>query len=371
MKNVLIQCLHRPGRSPSQRFRFEQYLDYLSQNGYNFTFSYLLNDKADKEFYSAGNMTGKLRIVVKSAWKRLKELQTTSEYDLVFVQREGFMLGTAFFEKAMGKKVPLIFDFDDSIWLQTISEANRKLAFLKDASKTSKIIEASSLVFAGNEFLANYAQQFNRSVKIVPTTIDTELYQKVSRPLENSICIGWSGSFSTVDHFKTALPALTKIKEKYAGKVKFKIIGDGNYYCEELGTQALPWVASTEVEDLNKFDIGIMPLPDTEWAKGKCGLKGLQYMALGIPTLMSPVGVNTQIIQNGANGFLPGNDQEWVQYLSALIDDIDLRRRIGEAGRETVIQNYSFSTWKSKYLECFNNLVLEKNFNEETRTGLF
>src|SRR2546423_6398794 len=131
MKKVLILCLHRPGRSPSQRFRFEQYLNYLSENGYRFEFSYLLNEQDDKAFYRQGHYIKKLSIVLKSFIKRTKELIHAGTYDLVFVQREAFMLGTAFFEKAISKRVPVIFDFDDSIWLQNVSEANKKLAFLK------------------------------------------------------------------------------------------------------------------------------------------------------------------------------------------------------------------------------------------------
>lgn len=358
MKKVLILCLHRPNRSPSQRFRFEQYLGYLSQNGYSFDFSYLLNADDDKIYYAPGKIAGKMRIVLKSIFKRLGEVMKAKRYDLVFVQREAFMLGTAFFENAIGKKVPMIFDFDDSIWLQTVSEANKKLGFLKDASKTSKIIQQSKLVFAGNEFLAQYARRFNSNVVIVPTTIDTEVYQSQTTGSNDRVCIGWSGSFTTIEHFETAIPALKRIKEKYGDKVYFKIIGDGKYYCKELETQGLPWKADTEIKDLSEIGIGIMPLPDTEWAKGKCGLKGLQYMALGIPTLMSPVGVNGQIIQNGKNGFLPHTEDEWVEYISTLVDNESLRKQIGEAGKKTVDEQYSTKAWKQKYLEYFEQLTL-------------
>lgn len=357
MKKVLILCLHRPNRSPSQRFRFEQYLPYLEQNGYSFTFSYLLDADADKIFYRPGHAFRKARIVLKSIWKRWRETLGASKYDLVFVQREALMLGTAYFERAIGKKAPLIFDFDDSIWLQNVSEANKRLDFLKDAAKTSRIIENASKVFAGNEYLATYARKYNQDVVIVPTTIDTEVYKNTGRnQTAGKVCIGWSGSFSTIQHFSLAIPALKKIKEKYGDKVFFKIIGDGNYYCEELKTSGSPWVAATEIEDLSGIDIGIMPLPDDEWAKGKCGLKGLQYMALNIATLMSPVGVNKDIIQNGVNGYLPSNENEWLDTLSMLVENAELRSKIGQAGRQTVINKYSVDGWKEKYLEYFNQL---------------
>jgi glycosyltransferase involved in cell wall biosynthesis len=367
MKKVLILCLHRPGRSPSQRFRFEQYLSFLEQNGYAFDFSFLIDEKGDKIFYKPGEYFKKMQIVLSSMIKRLTEMVNVGKYDLVFVQREAFMLGTAFFERTMAKKVPMIFDFDDSIWLQNISEANKSLGFLKDASKTLKIIEKAALVFAGNQYLADYAKQFNKKVVIVPTTIDTHYYQpKEKSANKEAVCIGWSGSFSTIEHFALAIPALKRVKEKYKDKVQFKVIGDSSYYCKELDTQGEPWIAATEVENLSQIDIGIMPLPDSEWAKGKCGLKGLQYMALGIPTLMSPVGINSTIIQHGVNGFLPKDEDEWVKYLSLLVEQEHLCQQIGTAGRKTVFDQYSVNAWKQKYLQFFNQLT-EKSAAKEDR----
>jgi glycosyltransferase involved in cell wall biosynthesis len=119
----------------------------------------------------------------------------------------------------------------------------------------------------------------------------------------------------------------------------------------------MKWQSATEVQDVAEIDIGIMPLPDDEWAKGKCGLKGLQYMSLGIPTLMSPVGVNSEIIQNGQNGFLPNNEEDWVTYLSLLIEDGNLRNKIGGAGQRTVQDKYSVEAWKNTYLKYFNQLT--------------
>lgn len=357
MKQVLLQALHRPDRSPSQRYRIEQYLGYLGAHGYHFHYSSLLNAQDDLAYYRPGHYVQKGRIVLRSTAKRLMEIPSARRHDLIFVQRESYMLGTAFFEQAMARRRPLIFDFDDAIWMQLVSEANRNLSFLKDAAKTEKIIRAAALVFAGNEYLADYARRFNREVVVIPTTIDTDSYRRQPVERDGRVCIGWTGSFSTIEHLKTALPALTRVRERFGDRVAFRIIGDASFRSEALGVQGIPWQSATETRDLSYIDIGIMPLPDNEWTKGKCGAKGLQYMAMGIATLMSPVGVNTEIIRPGVNGFLPRDEEEWVHYLSLLVEDAALRSRLGEAGRRTVEEKYSVRAWRDRYLYYFNQLT--------------
>lgn len=361
MKRVLFVAMHRPDRSPSQRFRFEQYLDYLRQNGFDSDYSYLIDAADDMVLYSPGNYLGKLGIFLKSSAKRLGNVLSLGKYDIVFIQREAFMLGTTLFEKLFARSsAKVVFDFDDSIWRNQGEAvgANSNLLFLKNPDKTKDIIAASDLIFAGNEYLADYARRFNKNVVIVPTTIDTTEYQRVPVPPHpGRVCVGWSGSFTTIEHFETALPALRQLKAKYGDRVYFKVIGDGSYRNEELGIVGLPWRKDTEIADLSEIEIGLMPLPDTEWAKGKCGLKGLQYMALEIATLMSPVGVNSTIIQDGVNGFLADQPEEWVAKISTLIDNEALRLELGRAGRQTVVDHYSVLSERDHYLTLFRDLT--------------
>lgn len=358
MPKILFLTIHRPDRNPSQRFRFEQYLDYLEGNNFKYKFSYLLNAKNDKIFYSEGKYLSKLFIILKGFLKRCLEVFSASKYDIIFVQRECFMLGTSFFEKMFARKAPLIFDFDDSIWLQNVSDANKMFGWLKNANKTPKIISYSNLVLAGNPYLARYARKINQNVLAIPTTIDTTIYSKLPQEeFKNQIIIGWSGSITTIKHFNFALNFLKQIKDKYGSKVSFIVVGDGNYINSDLGITGIPWIKEDEIKELSRFDIGIMPLPNDEWANGKCGLKGLQYMSLSIPTIMSPVGVNIEIIQDGVNGFLADSDEEWIDKLSRLIESKELREKLGSAGRQTVVEKYSVEANKQKYLDAFNSLL--------------
>jgi glycosyltransferase involved in cell wall biosynthesis len=358
-KKVLFICLHRPDRSPSQRFRFEQYINHLEKEGFDCKHVFLLSEKGDKTFYSAGKLVQKGLILFNSLWK-LTVHSFFRKYDIVFVQREAFMLGTSFFERKFSKRAKLIFDFDDAIWkTQTgdVKSKNKLLYFLKNPDKTKDIINSASMVFAGNQYLADYAKLFNENIRIIPTTIDTDIYSPVSIEKKQKICIGWSGSFSTIIHFEHILEPLIALKKKYEDNIYFKVIGDGNFENSELKILGIPWIKATEVEELGEIAIGVMPLPDDEWTNGKCALKGLQYMALGIPTIVSPVGVNREVIQEGVNGYFATSQKEWVEKLSLLIDSPSLRKQIGLEGRKVVEKNYSVHANKHLYVEYFNEVL--------------
>lgn len=357
MPKILFVAPHRPDRSPSQRFRFEQYLEYLQSQGFDYDFSYLISAEDDQKLYKKGKYNDKLKILLKSHRIRKGNVQNAHVYDIIFVQREAFMTRSIKYEKAFARsKAKLVFDFDDSIWLQNVSSANKNLNWLKNPHKTSKIIELADLVIAGNKYLKEYADRFNDQTMIIPTTIDTTEYQRIDQD-NDKVCIGWSGSITTIQHFEYALPFLRKVKAKFGGKVTFKVIGDGNYRNEELDIQGIAWNKQDEIKELSSFDIGIMPLPDDEWAKGKCGLKGLQYMALEIPTIMSPVGVNQEIIAHGKNGFLAKEADEWLTIIGDLIKDKALRNKVGKAARKTVVDHYSVESNKEKYLCAFQDLL--------------
>lgn len=359
MPKILFIAAHRPERSPSQRYRFEQYFAFLEQQGYRCELSYLLDADDDSVFYAPGNILRKSLITLNSFRKRIGDIAKAKKADIVFVQREAFMTGSVYFEKQFKKSgSKLVFDFDDSIWLLDTSDANKRWEWLKSETKTAEICQLADLVIAGNDFLADYARKYTANVTVIPTTIDTNLFKRVQPYTEKEkICIGWSGSITTVKHFELAIPFLKKIKDKYGNKVEFRIMGDPRHVCEELNLKAIPWSNEREVEVLSTFDIGIMPLPDDEWVKGKCGLKGLSYMALEVPTILSAVGVNTAIIRDGENGFLAASEEEWIAKLSQLIDSYELRRKLGVEGRKTVLEHYSVESNKMNYLRAFNRLL--------------
>jgi glycosyltransferase involved in cell wall biosynthesis len=359
MKRILFIADHRPDRSPGQRYRFEQYFDVLQRHGFQCTLSYVLNAEDDRIFYRPGNYLRKAFIVAKSFWVRWCDWKKRSDYDIIFIFRNCVLTGSLYFEKKwVGSGKPIVFDFDDAIWKNDTSAANRMFGWLKRPEKINYTLQHSRIILAGNAYLAKYASQFNSNVMVIPTTIDMDQYQvNLSTPKKDQIVIGWTGSITTIKHFVWARPSLLEIKKKYGNKVRFVVIGDEQFIDRELDIQGQKWYAATEAQDLCEVDIGIMPLPDDEWTQGKCGLKGLQYMALGIPPVLSPVGVNKTIIQHGVNGLLACQMEDWTAALSLLIEDGELRRRLGEQARNTVSTYYSKASWENAYVEVFDQLT--------------
>jgi glycosyltransferase involved in cell wall biosynthesis len=360
MPRVLFIASHRLGRSPNQRFRFEQYLGHLERNGFEWELSFIVEESDDRFLYRPGQLWNKLGFISRSFMKRRRDVARMDDFDIVFICREALMTRSTYFESAFAKGRPrVIFDFDDAIWLGNVSDANRRWKWMKDPGKTRRIIGMADMVFAGNEYLANYARRSNDRVHVIPTTIDTDEYKPVQQPggRQRPVCIGWSGSITTIQHFQYAIPALREIKARHGDAISIRVIGDADYRNEDLNVKGMAWRKDTEQEDLAAIDIGIMPLPDDEWARGKCGLKGLQYMGMGIPAIMSPVGVNSSIIQDGVNGYLAGDTRDWVEKISRLVDDAELRARIGAQARTTVERSYSVKAWRDEYLRLFNELL--------------
>ncbi|MBX2958859.1 MAG: glycosyltransferase [Flavobacteriales bacterium] len=354
-KKILIVTHHRKDRSPGQRFRFEQYLDFISANNIQFEWDILLSKEDDLIFYSNRNIS-KIVLIIKLFFKRLKTVRKAKNYDAIFIFRETFVVGGAFFERWIHKRNPnIIFDFDDAIWLKNVSNQNKKFEWLKKPEKTNDIIKISKVIITGNSYLSQYTRKINPKVVVIPTTIDTSYHFVRNNNCKDVVTIGWTGSSTTLPYFEEILPELEKLKLEFGDRINFQVIVDINKYYSSINTQTTPWSIEKEIEDLSKIDIGLMPLPDTEWAKGKCGFKALQYMSLEIPAIVSAVGVNKEIIKDNENGFLIYNN-EWIDKIKILLNNPEIRVNIGRRARKTIEQEYSVESNKLKYLKIFKDI---------------
>ena len=343
--------------SPSQRYRLEQWEPLLRERGVDITYASFEDEELHALIYKHGMIWKKLQLVTRGLGRRLSLVRKVKDYDLVYILREAALLGPPIFERLIAQSgVPMVFDFDDAIFVSYRSPSNGYLSYLKFASKTKTICRIASHVMVGNPYLADYARQVNDHVTVIPTTIDTEKYRVPQRREKTGPpVIGWTGSHSTVQHLDTLRGALKKLAEKES--FRLRVIGTPTYELPPVEVEAMRWRADTELEDLSAIDIGMMPLPDDRWSKGKCGLKALQFMAAGIPTICSPVGVNTDIIQDDENGFLAATEDEWVEKLSRLLRSAELRQRLGHAGRVTVEEKYSAITQTPRVYEIFKSAL--------------
>jgi glycosyltransferase involved in cell wall biosynthesis len=302
-------------------------------------------------------MAKKLQLVAKNLGRRFETVKQARDYDLVYILREAALLGPAVFERMVHKTgVPMVFDFDDAIFVSYRSPSNGYLSYLKFAGKTKTVCRLASHVMVGNPYLAEYARQFNERVTVIPTTIDTKAYHvPPPKTSDGPLIIGWTGSHSTVQHLDTLRGALKKLAARE--NFRLRVIGTPVYELAPIDVEAMRWRARTEVDDLRPIDIGVMPLPEDKWSKGKCGAKALQFMGMGIPTVCSPVGVNTEIIQDDQNGFLAHTEDEWVDKLTRLLRSAELRRRLGHAGRATVEEKYSAVSQAPRVYEIFKSVL--------------
>ena len=355
-KSILFVTPYPIGEAPSQRFRFEQYFDKLEAHSIEFEVQSFLTTGNWRVFYSSGKATLKALALVYGFWRRIVGLFAAWRADYIFIHREASPIGPPIFEwiyaKVFRKKI--IYDYDDAIWLTDKRRESLLHRLIKSRGKISSICKWSFRVSCGNAFLAAYAQQFNSNVIVNPTTIDTErmIPRERSGFHGDNLVIGWTGSHSTLKYLEQ-LERVLQTLEREQSKVSFIVIADKPPALKLDRLEFVPWNESTEVADLLKIDIGIMPLPDDEWSKGKCGFKILQYMSLCIPSVSAKVGANTDIVKHGENGFLCSSEDQWLAYLRQLIHDESLRQQFGIAGRETVLLRYSVTSNSSTFLSLF------------------
>ena len=345
-------------RNPSQRYRIEQWEPLLRERGVEITYQPFEDAELNAVLYRAGDTVRKVKLVGRALGRRWRGLQAVRDFDAVYILRETALLGPPWFERWIHRTgVPFVFDFDDAVFVPYVSPSNGYLSYLKFPGKTRTICRLAAHVMAGNEYLADYARAVNNRVTVIPTTVDTSKYT-VARPTaaaDGPPVIGWTGSYSTAQHLRTLEGALRRLAARE--RFRLRVIGAPGFEMAGVDVEVVPWRSETEVADLRPIDIGVMPLPDDPWSRGKCGMKALQYMGLAIPTVCSPVGVNSDIIRDGENGLLAATEDDWVEKLTLLLRSAELRERLGAAGRVTVETTFSAAVQAPRVLQIFESVA--------------
>jgi glycosyltransferase involved in cell wall biosynthesis len=355
---ILFLTPYPPGRAPSQRFRFEQYLDILAVHGHQYRLAPFLSEATWRILYKPGQALQKALGILSGFGRRIAHLVAAPSYDFIFVHREAAPLGPPVFEWLLANvlRKRLIYDFDDAIWLANTSDANRIAAGFKWHHKVDSVCRWAYKNSCGNSYLGAYARQFNSRVVINPTTIDTvHLHNQVRDQLTpGPLVVGWTGTHSTLKYLLPIVPVLAQLEAEGLA-FEFRVISNQPPEFDQplRSLRFVPWQKSTEIPDLLTFHVGLMPLEDDKWAQGKCAFKALQYMALGIPALVSPVGMNTEVVQDGYNGYICKDAADWHHYLRQLLTDATHRQALGKAARVTIEQRYSVISNTPNFLELF------------------
>jgi L-malate glycosyltransferase len=359
-KKILILCPSPKGTAPTQRLKYEQYLEQLEKEGYVFTISSFQSPRFWNIIYQPG------RIIEKAIWtlagylKRVIDLLRIPFYDGIFVNLWVTPIGPPIFERLvllLNKNV--IYDIDDMIFIGQ-KDAGKKsfVQKLKGKRKPLVLIKGAAYVIVCTPKLESIGLEINKHKNVIDisSTLNTERFLPVTSYNKREVTVlGWTGSHSTIPFLHTLTPVLQKVAAKR--KIKLLVIADQSYQMEGVETEFIKWTSENEVADLHKMDIGLYPIPMNEWSLGKSSLKALTYMSVALPVVTPAYGTNFRIIEDGVDGVLVKNEEEWVESIVDLIDDAEKRKRIGLAARKKVEEQFSVHANYSKYLHVIKTVV--------------
>jgi glycosyltransferase involved in cell wall biosynthesis len=358
-KRILIICPYPPGCAPSQRLKYEQYLDYFRANGYDITISPFMTLAFWMVAYRKGCYVRKVFWTLFGYLRRFFDLFRLPFYDGVYIHLWVVPLGPPVFEWLYCRVNPtVIYDIDDMVFLlkKEKHSVNRLINVFKSEGRIFHLMKKAKHVITCTPALDGLVRRFNPNTTDISSTINTEEYVPAA-PSGNGkpITLGWSGSHSSSRYLYLLRNVLLDLRQEM--DFRLVVIGDPEFHIEGLEVTSLPWVERTEVRDLQQIDIGLYPLSDDDWVLGKSGLKALQYMALGIPTVATAVGANFRVIKDSVSGFLVRTEEEWKSRIRQLSGDPALRRRIGENARRRVEKHYSVRANRDTYLGILDSVV--------------
>jgi glycosyltransferase involved in cell wall biosynthesis len=359
-RRVLVLANKPKGLAPGQRFRFEQWAPRLERDhGIELDLLPFESPRLTEILYKPGHFLAKVALVSRDFLRRSRAVAAAKRYDAVLVFREGAMIGPAIYEQRIARSgKPIIFDFDDSIWSQAQQKNNGWFSSLHFFGKTSTLCRIAAACTPGNAFLAHYARKRNPNTFVIPTSIELDDYPVQPEPAdERPFVVCWTGSTSTLAHFEFAREPLERLAKQIPLAVKVICNKPPDRPIAGAEMRFVPWSEEREAQEVSDCHAGIMPLPDDEVTRGKCGLKALQCMATGRPVVISPVGVNTEIVKHGRNGFLAESVDDYVSCLLELANSRDLRQRMGMAARKTVEERYSAEVVADKFAEVVRFVI--------------
>ncbi len=317
----------------SARYRVLQYLPYLQQNG----------------------VTAEVTPFPQSPLEKWRLYRKVADFDLLFIHRKRFPLWE---QEAIRKKAKkIVYDFDDAVMYRN-SRARGPYSRTR-RKRFAKMMQVCNYALAGNSFLEGEARRYADAVMVFPTSLDMSRYsmKSYSEKKEN-VTLGWIGDHGSIHYLRGLRPVFEELGRRFPN-LRLKIVCDTFFDCDNLQVVKKPWKAEDEISDLHSFDIGLMPLMDDLWSRGKCALKILQCQGVGVPVVCTPVGVNEDVVAEGINGYRASTHEEWVEKLSRLIGEPERWEEMGIVGRKKVLEGYSLEANAPRLLTALTKLVEE------------
>ncbi|MGI9119725.1 MAG: glycosyltransferase family 4 protein [Acidimicrobiales bacterium] len=342
--------------APGQRARIELWASHLEAAGWTIEFHTFEDPPLHEVLYSSGRAGTKAARLLSCYGRHLATVARRASGDVTFVYREAAMVGPALAERLVARRPsPLVYDLDDPTWLPYRSPTNGWMSLLKFPAKTRSLFRMSDRVIAINHAIADYAARFNPAVTVIPNCIDTDRYQPRSTPSDPPVRVVWIGSHSTAANLATIAGPLHALQATQP--VVFRVIGAGEVPLPGVDVEWKGWSPAHEVELLTDCHIGVVPLNDLSWNPWKFFFKTIQYMAVGLPVVARRMGSNPEVVEDGVNGFLVDDDDEWLDRLQVLTTDAELRRRMGKAARETVVERFSVRAQMPRVVSTFEDVL--------------
>lgn len=357
-KRVLIVCPYPEDVAPGQRLKYEQYFDYFRENGYDLDIKPFMTIRFWNIIYKKGYFIEKLFWTILGYLKRLILIPKIPFYDGMYIFLNVIPFGTPLMEWIYTTlNSNYIYDIDDLYFLGRATKVNKIIGLFRSPAKYKYLMKHAKHIIVCTPYLQKYAGQFNRNITDISSTINTDVYLPIKKSKgKKEIIIGWSGSHSTYPFMNYLDEVIKEIATEK--KIKLHILGTDDYRIDGVDVVSSKWSKYLEVPFIQEFDIGLYPLPlEDEFVYGKSGLKALQYMALGIPTIATAIGAIFRIIKDGENGFLAKTKEEWKNRIMLLIDNPDLREKIGFNARRTVESKYSIKANRDKYLSILRAVI--------------
>ena len=349
-KRILVICPHPEHCAPGQRLKYEQYFKHWRANAYEVVLSPFMTQRFWDIVYKPGRLPEKVFWTLWGYLKRVIDIFRLPFYDggyiFLWVTPFGFPVFEWLYVRLFKR---FVYDIDDMVFLGHVSDANKFILNLKGRSKMLYLMKKANHCIVCTPRLDEFVQQFNKRTTDISSTINTDAYVAVNPYTnERKLTLGWSGSHSTAKYLHLLDDVLREVGQEV--DFRLKVIGDGTFDIDGVEVDSMHWEEATEVENLQQIDIGLYPLPNEEWVMGKSGLKALQYMSLGIPTIATDIGAHKRFIRNGENSYLVNSPEEWKETILKLAKDPELRKRLGQEAAKTVEDTYSVHANEPIYL---------------------